>query len=368
MTVRIKTPFDVTPRIEEQAEQRPPEAQLEQLRRVVLGKEDGFPRPSAMALLAETDYPNVHRDLESVLLDETEPSRTRYAAAMTLWRLGPGKGADSLERALAVREERVLASVFTALGRIGSPTALPAMGRARRRAKGFARAQADFAATLIAHRFGLPGPVVTPPSSKEFLAVPSGAGRTFRVTLADAAEAELGLRSLAREPFGIDLSDRDAYRLRCDGNDWLLLLNHDLSAEGGSMLGHRKAVAAVVASKQDENGLYSARFIVLTSPTQGKPSVAISVHRGLGQVVFAGQAKLDGDEVEFGLRAVKAQGAFPLRFSGVWAPGGLTTREAVTGLFVSIRREPRAGIGPEVHDQSPPASGRPAGRRKGRSS
>jgi hypothetical protein len=368
MPVRIKLPFELPPRIDPRSAERPPTAELAQLRRIVLGHQGGFPRAEAMALLAETDYPNVHRDLESVLLNEAEASRTRYAAAMTLWRLESVQAADVLERALAVKDQSVLAAVFTALGRIGRQTALPGIGRARRRTKGLARAQANFAATLIAHRFGLPGHVVPPPSAKEFLAVPSGAGRTFRVIRADAAEAELGLRSLARAPVGVDLSERDAYLLRCDGNDWLLLLNADLSAEGASGLTDRKAVAAVVASKQEATGLYSTRFLVLTSPVRGTRSAAITVHRGTGELAFAGEAKVEGDEVEFAVRAVKVQGAFPLRFSGVWTPGRLTTREAVHGLFVSVRRAPSPGIGPSVENGPPQASARPAHRRKRRTS
>jgi hypothetical protein len=368
MPVRIEPPFELPPRINLQAYERPPTAELAQLRRIVLGREGGFPRAAAMELLAETDYPNVHRDLGSVLLSEADAPGTRVAAAMTLWRLGSVQAAEVLERALAVKDESVLAAVFTALGRIGQQTALPAIGRARRRAKGLARAQADFAATLIAHRFGLPGHVVRPPSSKEFLAVPSGAGRKFRVTRADAAEAELGMRSLAREPVGVDLSERDAYLLRCDGNDWLLLLSADLSAEGASWLTDRKAVAGVVASKQEATGLYSMRFLVLTSPVRGRRSAAITVHRGMGEVAFAGEAKVDGDEVEFAVRSVKVQGAFPLRFSGVWTPGRLTTREAVHGLFVRVHRAPSPGIGPSAENGSPQASARPAGRRKRRTS
>ena len=368
MSARIESPFELQLRIDLQAPGRSPTAELAQLRRIILGQEGGFPRAAAMELFSETDYPNVHRDLGSVLLSEAEAPGTRVAAAMTLWRLGSVQAAEVLERGLAVKDESVLAAVFTALGRIGPQTALPAIGRARRRTKRLARAQADFAATLIAYRFGLPGHVVPPPASKEFLAVPSGAGRMFRVTRADAAEAELGLRSLAREPVGVDLSERDAYLLRCDGNDWLLLLSADLSAEGPSGLTDRKTVAAVVASKQEATGLYSTRFLVLTSPLRGRRSAAITVHRGTGELAFAGEAKVERDEVEFAVRAVRVQGAFPLRFSGVWTPGGLTTREAVHGLFVSVRRAPSPGIGPPVENGPSQASARPTDRRKGRTS
>ena len=333
-------------RIELRTAESLPTAELARLRRVVLGQDDGFPRDEAMAMLAATDYPNVHRDLATVLLNEAEASETRVPAAMTLWRLGSVQAAEVLERALAVEDQSTLAAVFTALGRIGPQTALAAIVQARRRARGLARARADFAATLIAHRYGLPGHVVTPPSSKEFLPVPSGAGRTFRVTRADAAEAELGLRSLGLEPVGVDLSGRDVYRLRCDGNAWLLLLSADLSEEGAAWLMGRKAVAAVVASRQEATGTYSTRYLVLTSPVRGSRWAAVTVHRGTGELAFAGEATVEGDEVEFSVRAVKVQGAFPLRFSGVWTPGRLTTREAVHGPFVSVSRAPRPGIGP----------------------
>ena len=289
--------------------------------------------------------PNAFRSLGSVLLSEAEAPGKRVAAAMTLWRLGSVQAAEVLERALAVKDQSTLAAVFTALGRIGPQTALAAIVQARRRARGLARARADFAATLIAHRYGLPGHVVTPPSSKEFLPVSSGAVRAFRVTRADAAEAELGLSSLAHEPVGVDLSERDAYRLRCDGNAWLLLLGADLSEEGAPGLLGRKAVAAVVASRQEATGLYSTRYLVLTSPVRGSRSAAVTVHRGTGELAFAGEANVDGDAVEFAVRAVKAQGAFPVLFRAVWTPGRLTTREALYSPFVSGSRTPSRGIG-----------------------
>ena len=109
MTVKIKPPFDVTPRVDARTVNRPRDAQLEQLRAIVRGQEGGFSRAGAMALLAETDYPNVHRDLAAVLLDESELSRIRTAAAMTLWRLRSAEAAGVLERSLAVKDERVLA-------------------------------------------------------------------------------------------------------------------------------------------------------------------------------------------------------------------------------------------------------------------
>ena len=333
-------------RIEFKTTERPPSAELARLRRSVLGQEDGFPRAEAMAMLAATGYPNVHRDLATVLLNEAEAPETRIPAAVTLWRLGSVQAAEVLERALGVSDQSTLAAVFTAVGRIGPQTALAAIVQTRRGVRGLARARADFAATLIAHRYGLPGHAVTPPSSKEFLPVPSGAVRAFRVTRADVAEAEPGLRSLAHEPVGVDLSERDAYRLRCDGNAWLLLLSADLSEEGASRLADRKAVAAVVASKQESTGLYSTRFVVLTSPMRGRRSAAVTVHRGTGELAFAGEAELEGDEVEFAVRAVKAPGAFPVRFRARWSPGRLTAREAVYVPFVSVSRAPTPGTGP----------------------
>ena len=94
MPAGIEPPFEVTLRIDLQGAERPPIAELAQLRRIVLGQEGGFPRASAMALLAETDYPNVHRDLEVVLLNDVEASGVRVAAAMTLWRLQSVQAAD----------------------------------------------------------------------------------------------------------------------------------------------------------------------------------------------------------------------------------------------------------------------------------
>ena len=84
---------------------------------------------------------------------------------------------------------------------------------------------------------------------------------------------------------------------------------------------------------------------MLTSPVRGRRSAAVTVHRGTGELAFAGEANVDGDAVEFAVRAVKAQGAFPVLFRAVWTPGRLTTREALYSPFVSGSRTPSPGIG-----------------------
>ena len=130
---------------------------LRQIRDAVRGKLEGASRADAVEQLAASDYPNKHRDLEALLDDESAPSRLRYLAAVNLARADTRVAHQILLRATTVKDPRVLAGVMRALGQIGGKTALDAINNVGPNVSSPARAQAEFAAILIAHRLGLDG-------------------------------------------------------------------------------------------------------------------------------------------------------------------------------------------------------------------
>jgi len=170
----------------------------------------------------------------------------------------------------------------------------------------------------------------------------SSCARPFRIKQADEADAELCLRSLARQPFGIEFSETPIYQARCGRNTWMIALNREFSAKDCVItLGRRNAFFGVVALRSEQTRLYSAAFLLLTSPTRERDAVDILVYRPNGKLTFRGTARMAGSRAEFAIRSVAQPGAFAVKIEGAFADGALDIRTALAATFVQIKkREP----------------------------
>jgi hypothetical protein len=314
------------------------EAGLRRLKAIALGLDPSFPRGRAMAVLAE--QPGGDTDLQAILQDEKQLSRFRSLAAMILWRLGSRVAQDVLIRSTEVRNEQVLSSVLTALGRIGDQRALDAVKKAAGHASGSAAKQARFAALLIEHRLGIKSDLPSPGSGP--LEPRDESARPFEVLRASPEETAIGLRSLQREPFGIEYASI-AHQIKCGQNAWMLLFNREWVSDP-QWLTKQNALAGVLASRQEENRTYSVRFVFLTSP-MGK-GVRVVGFTTLGDPAFAGEASLRESALQFAVSALSRPGAFAFRLNAVLRPDRLDIREAMTGVFVAKKRQPTPGIYP----------------------
>ena len=115
MSSKMAPPFSVVARISEELIADTGKASLKQLRSVVAGRDATFPRSFAMDLLLGTDFPNKHRDFESVLENETEAPETRYLAAISLGKIDTPAAMEILVKNSHAADELVLAGVMKAL-------------------------------------------------------------------------------------------------------------------------------------------------------------------------------------------------------------------------------------------------------------
>jgi hypothetical protein len=281
-------------------------------------------------------------DLQAIVEDAAQPSRFRVLAATLLWRLGSRTAQQALAPSTGERDEQILSAVLIALGRIGDERALALVIRAAGHATGAAAKQARFARMLIEHRLGAAtGETVAldqPP-----LAPRGTSARPFELLRPSPAELASALRSLAREPFGIDYAPR-GHQIRCGRRVWMLLFNAEWVDHPRSLI-ERKWLAGVVASRSDENRDYSVRFLILTSPA-GAGRVRIGGLTTLGDPVFSGDALVGGDATEFSVTALSRPGAFPFRLEATWLADRLDVRHAATGVFVEAPRRPTPGARP----------------------
>lgn len=345
MSVKLAPPFRVSPRLPEGVIVDSDEVSLKRLRDVVAGRDSSMPRVQAIALLLASDFPNKHRDLEAVLENEKEAPEIRYVAATSLGKVNTPKAAEILISNSHIRDEGVLAGVMMALGRIGDKTALDAVVGALEHAKGVAALQARFAATLIAHRSGLKGDLPTL-GTDDYLAVDPSVARPFQIVRADDTDAELCLRSLADQPFGIEFAEHPMYQARCGRNTWMILFNCAcVDNSGVKALWSQKSFLGAVAIRSEETRLYSVALLMLTAPTMDKDAVNIRIYRTNGDVVFGGIASAEGDCTAFSILALPRPGAFGVKLKGTFECGRLVIETALSTAFVQIqKREPSKDV------------------------
>jgi hypothetical protein len=324
----------------------------------------GITRQQAIGALVAARHPGADRDLQTVLANPAEPAPLRALAALSLIRLDSSQAETVLIQALGDPDERVLAAVTRALGRIGSERGLRAI-EALTGLRGVAARQAGFAQSLIAHRLGLDGHELPVPRDEDLLHLPDAAARPFRTQRLSGADADHVLRTLSREPFGIEYDESTLHEIRCASTRWVVAFNREVTgADGLERLVNRKTLAGVLASYQDENDTYSARLLMLTAPERGG-RIRIHLRRLLGEPGLFGRVliKASADRHPFSIRAVATPGMFPVTGEGFYIAGGrieFTTARA--GLFIHASRRPQPGNVPSKGGEEPkkPPSGRAA--------
>ena len=320
------------------------QATLEQLRNAILGRDDDLSSSKAMVFLLQSNFPNKHRELERVLLDEEAPSNNRYLAAIYLSKISEPVSLNILKNTGNIQNEKVLSGVATALGRVGDSSALELLNRFQERSHGLAASRARFAAALISHRLGLTGNELSLPDEQDYLTVDNRSVQQLQILEANETDAELCLRSIANENIGIEFSKSSVYQGNLSNCTWMILFNRDFSQEGTvKQLIRRKAVLGAVVTQigsEEEQKVYSIAYLLLTSPNESADGFNIMLHRPKGELAFAGMAKLEDDSARFLIRTISRPGAIPLQIKGKFKGEKLEISEAISGSSALEKRHP----------------------------
>lgn len=326
----------------------PDRVSLREVRQALAGHNPEFPATRAMALLFASDFPNKHRDFEALLDDETLPSELSNLAATYLGRLQTPEAVDVLTDHLDVRDGVVLTSILRALGVAGDRRALEAITELDRNLPPSAANEADVAAALIAYRLGIEGHELPLPADLRFLDVDSACAARLEITPAGRNDVEFCLRSLGRRPYGVELAEKPAFQVRCQQHAYVILLNRAFAASGAIATAIRyKAILGVVAIRARETGLYVPAYVLLAAPVPAEGNIRILACRAKGQVIFGGEARLDGTRVHFSFRATARPGAFGLIIEATLEDGSLRPHRALTSLAPQAhRRRPVIELAP----------------------
>jgi hypothetical protein len=306
---------------------------------VVLGRDPGFARPEAFAVLAASDLPN-REELLAVVLDEAgERADIRTAAAVALGRVATAESEHVLLANLSESTPRVLAEITRSLGRIGTQRSLARVDELVRSADPRVTEAARFGAALIAHRLGLPGHELPMPAESELLTPPTtAASRPIDFRPEPPEKRALILADLRRYPFqGIEYDEDSITGISCAGAELALALNREISATSDRLF-QRKALAGVVALRSPETGDYSASLVVLTAPADGAVNAQLTTNSG--QLTLAGQARRTGTSAEFALRSVARPGALAMLISGALDGRHVAVTQALSGTVRERSRLP----------------------------
>jgi len=167
----------------EPRENRPEESVVHRARTALMTDRTPPNVGDAIEVLASSQFPNRHRDLERVLTDAKAPSRLRMRAALALARSGEA-ARDILRSAVDIEDAIVLNGVMRALGMVGGAEELAAIESAMPALKSRTRDLAQFARTLIAHRLGRADAIPDAPAEGKVLEPAVNCGRRVHTRVA----------------------------------------------------------------------------------------------------------------------------------------------------------------------------------------
>jgi hypothetical protein len=299
---------------------------LERLRKAIRGADPAIARGEAFALLAAGPFQKREELLGQSLHDPGEPATSRRAAAIALGRIATAEAEQTLLAGLKGTEPPVQADIMRSLGRIGGRTALKAIEALD--VPPPARPAAGFAMGLIAHRLGLDGHDLAPPSEKQLLEVPEESRKIDASPLEPERAAKV-LADLRLQPYGIDYDPETLVRLQCGPRVNVVCPSLEVMKPGGiARLTERKALAGVAAYESPETHDYSVSYLLLTAPEGSSGGVHIHALRCSGRGALAGSGNVEGDRLIFRLRSLERPGGFRVELSGLLTEERLRFRVA----------------------------------------
>jgi len=272
-----------------------------------------MPRAEAMFLLAAASEPEGVTTLSSIL--ETDPDKyARIAAAAALGRVHGSNSEDQLLR-LVLREEPVVQKqIFASLARVGTPRALFAADAAAEYPDEQVADAARFAATVIAHRYNIPGHDWLTAHEEKGMQLAEKNARSAAIERVSPSEQRGLASALQSEPFGLEYSRLRSVILECAGKAQIVTLSAE-SVPSAALL-ERKFVAGAVLTKNIETEQYSISHVILSS-SNGSGGVRILAPRTSGRGGLVGTGRMENGRLRFELRSLPRPGAAAISVTGI---------------------------------------------------
>ena len=263
-----------------------------QLRNVVrTGQEIGGVGPMrALALLSRRPRRDAADVFLEVVADRHQQPRYRHMATMGLYELGGRRADRALAEAAQHTDERSAAVVALGIGRVGNANRMALVEELTSASAAHLKAQADFAATLLAYRHSLDGHDVKAPTSRQLQELGRRKANPIEIAKATPRQAELAAKALDDQPLDVKLTASNAQRIECAPNSFVWMWS-ERAIEAGSA--PDKGVAGVLFRKSRFENSYALSAIGLATPRRA--GVTLTLHRAdSGKVMYAGSIAADG--------------------------------------------------------------------------
>ncbi len=243
--------------------------------------------------------------LSRILSNTRQTTKVRVSAAANLSVLGTQDAEKALLVNLDVDDPFIRLEVIKSLGKIGSIESLRCLEAAVETASDKDRKQIAFACTTIAFREG----------SYDRDSIPGIDWRTQSLKVIEGRQVAEKVEKIWGSTYGVKLNHELGLIFTCGKSTLSVLLNNTLKR--GSWLKNLRSkplIAGVLTIKEHEVKRYSVRYILMTKPTD--TGLIITASRTNGDVVFAGKAIAEGDELRLSMRDVGVERT-PAEIDGV---------------------------------------------------
>lgn len=252
-------------------------------------------RERAVAALARSERSDeASAILARIVSSREEARRVRAAAASHLSVMPPLAAEQGLLANLTSDDDAVRVEVIKSLGKIGSVASLDRLEALPSPDRDAERKELAFAKLLIALRGGAR-------PAGEAGTTPGVRWTTHTARMIEGREVQESIRAIRGSTFGFALNPDMGLELPCGRTTHGIFLNEVLRR--GALLDTlrtRSMIAGLVALKEEGTRHLTVRYLVLTSPTDA--GVTVSVARTSGEVVFAGDARREGDALRLTMR------------------------------------------------------------------
>ncbi|MFD9444199.1 hypothetical protein ACFWBR_37940 [Streptomyces sp. NPDC060006] len=298
----------------------------------------------AMSVLSNVavDLPGRDDLLEETVASHDVADAVRGAALSTLTRTAPAR-AVTVARNVRNPGEQVVLAALTALGRLGEPSDMGTVAGLADAPEASPKVvtRADFARTLLAHRFGLQGQ--DEPTPLALLSDPGATGDAFVARETGATRASIVLAAVRDWAPEVSAEAHVVLDLTCGKQPIYLVFRRDLlDDQSRNHLLSAPAVLGYGVSTNSENGTLRVALLILYRPAAN--GVVLQVTRTTGEAVYAGTMEHSADSgLSADLYTVRRPGAPACRIRGLVSETGVevfgrSTRTAVVPKRVPERR------------------------------
>jgi hypothetical protein len=208
-------------------------------------------------------------------------------------------------------DELVTFKIISALARVGTEAALPALETAASSGVSAISRIAEFAHSVVSHRLGRV-PRRTPLDGAPPRITLKGIATAIASQPVPHARVQSLVDELAGDLYGLGPAAGPAFELSCPAGRWIVILNRDLSSLApATLLTTRPLLLGIVVVYFAEDDSWASSRVLLAGPTTARQAY-VGVYRQDGALTQVGSGEPSADSLTIDIASVQIPGNFAL--------------------------------------------------------